>query len=179
MKSMTFAKRAVGVAAAALLSFGAHAANLSVDVGPVVAGDTFSQVIQKSVGAFLDKWSFTVAAPTFAAGSVSNLAIAIPNLSLYNIDNLSAQLYTGANVLVDDLDDNLGSSADYKVGSGLLAPDSYYFTISGNANGNFGGQYVFAVTTLPVPEPESYAMFLAGLGIMGAIAVRRNKAKKG
>lgn len=32
---------------------------------------------------------------------------------------------------------------------------------------------VFGVTTVPVPEPESYAMFLAGLGIMGAMARRR------
>lgn len=31
----------------------------------------------------------------------------------------------------------------------------------------------FNVKTVPVPEPESYAMFLAGLGIMGAMARRR------
>ncbi len=29
--------------------------------------------------------------------------------------------------------------------------------------------------TQPVPEPESYAMFLAGLGLMGAVARRRSK----
>ena len=33
------------------------------------------------------------------------------------------------------------------------------------------------VVQSPVPEPESYAMLLAGLGVMGAIAVRRNKRK--
>ncbi|ARV20251.1 hypothetical protein AEP_03329 [Curvibacter sp. AEP1-3] len=30
-----------------------------------------------------------------------------------------------------------------------------------------------------VPEPETYAMLLAGLGLMGAIARRRNKGQKG
>jgi hypothetical protein len=33
------------------------------------------------------------------------------------------------------------------------------------------------VTITPVPEPETYAMLLAGLGLMGAIARRRNKSK--
>lgn len=31
----------------------------------------------------------------------------------------------------------------------------------------------------PVPEPETYAMLLVGLGVIGSIAVRRNKAKTG
>lgn len=31
------------------------------------------------------------------------------------------------------------------------------------------------VQAAPVPEPESYAMFLAGLGIIGAVAKRRSK----
>jgi PEP-CTERM motif len=33
------------------------------------------------------------------------------------------------------------------------------------------GYYISAVT--PVPEPETYAMMLAGLGLMGTIARRR------
>ncbi|MBK9347843.1 MAG: PEP-CTERM sorting domain-containing protein [Burkholderiales bacterium] len=33
------------------------------------------------------------------------------------------------------------------------------------------------VLLAPVPEPETYAMLLAGLGVMGAVA-RRRKAKQ-
>ena len=36
--------------------------------------------------------------------------------------------------------------------------------------------YVEALNTAPVPEPETYAMLLAGLGVMGALA-RRRKAQ--
>jgi len=32
------------------------------------------------------------------------------------------------------------------------------------------------VSISPVPEPESYAMFLAGLGVIGSIALRRKSA---
>ena len=43
---------------------------------------------------------------------------------------------------------------------------------------NFSGSDLAfkVVLTQPVPEPETYAMFLAGLGIMGAMARRRKQA---
>jgi len=178
MKKISFAKRALCVATLAVASWGAHA-NMIVNIGPIVPGNSFSQVIQQKVGGFIDKWNFTITQPTFSAGSVSNLAITVAPLgNLYNITGLSAQLYTSTNILVENLDTNPASTADFKVGSGLFTPGNYYFSLSGTGNGLFGGQYVFAVTTLPVPEPESYAMLLAGLGVMGAIAVRRKKSKQ-
>jgi len=36
----------------------------------------------------------------------------------------------------------------------------------------------FSFTAVPVPEPETYAMLLAGLGVMGAIARRRRTIKQ-
>jgi hypothetical protein len=40
-----------------------------------------------------------------------------------------------------------------------------------------GGALVFALPS-PVPEPESYAMLLAGMGLMGAIARRRQRRQQ-
>ncbi|WP_138513422.1 PEP-CTERM sorting domain-containing protein [Rhodoferax bucti] len=41
---------------------------------------------------------------------------------------------------------------------------------------NWGGDLAFRMElTTPVPEPETYAMLLAGLGLMGAVARRRRK----
>ena len=41
------------------------------------------------------------------------------------------------------------------------------------------GGYIDDVSVTAVPEPEYYAMLLAGLGLMGTIALRRNKNKAG
>jgi hypothetical protein len=55
--------------------------------------------------------------------------------------------------------------------SGLTAGQTYWIDLKGNlARGSY------AVTLTPVPEPESYAMLLAGLGLMGVVA-RRRKSK--
>ena len=40
------------------------------------------------------------------------------------------------------------------------------------------GKVVFAVNAAPVPEPETYASLLAGLGLLGAISRRRRQQKK-
>lgn len=53
-----------------------------------------------------------------------------------------------------------------------LAPGTYTLVVSGRTladGGAFGGTLSIAA----VPEPETYAMFLAGLGMLGAIARRR------
>jgi hypothetical protein len=157
------------------LASAAQANDISVDLGSVGAPKALSQVISHSIGTFTDKWTFDIPYTLSSGGSVSNLAISLSGWgTLYNIDNLSVQLYGANNALISDLDTNAGSSSQIKVGSGVFpAADNYYFKVSGKADGSFGGQYVFAVNTLPVPEPETYAMLLAGLGILGAAARRR------
>ncbi|MEQ1600479.1 MAG: PEP-CTERM sorting domain-containing protein [Methylophilaceae bacterium] len=163
-------------ALALALSGTAQADNINIDYGVIAVPTTISQIISHNVGTFTDIGTFDIAPPgLYSGGSFSNLQITITGIGdLFNINGLSVQLFNSSNVLIDNLDDNTGSSSEIKVGSGNYAAGlDYYFKVTGNANGSLGGKYVFSVATLPVPEPETYAMLLAGLGLLGAVARRR------
>ncbi|UCV19630.1 FxDxF family PEP-CTERM protein [Ferribacterium limneticum] len=76
----------------------------------------------------------------------------------------------------DDIsDDNYDSHLTRSVSAG-----TYYVAVTGyNLAQDFSGTgdknwpYTLTISAAPVPEPESYAMFLAGLGIIGAVARRK------
>jgi hypothetical protein len=57
---------------------------------------------------------------------------------------------------------------------GPLAAGTYSFTVNGVSTG--GGQFHGQLEVAPVPEPESIAMAMAGLGVMGLLARRRRAA---
>lgn len=71
-------------------------------------------------------------------------------------------------------------AATSATGSFLLGPGTYSIFVGGNDFGNYGGalKYGFNVnlSVAAVPEPETYAMLLVGLGLMGTIARRRSRA---
>lgn len=185
MKTIGYAKTAVAAAIAAV-SFGASA--MTFEIGDVDASFFLTQPVVKAAGtgAFVDYFTFTIVEPSYSFGALTNMVTG-PNF--LNITGMSVQLYAGAigsGILIDDLADNPGSipgshfagAGYYPITVGSTTYYDYYFQVAGNASGTGGGAYVFSATTAPVPEPETYAMLMAGLGVMGAIAVRRKKAKQ-
>lgn len=54
-----------------------------------------------------------------------------------------------------------------------LGAGSYYYSVLGGAVGTVN--YAIASTAAPVPEPETYALLAAGLGIVGFVASRRRR----
>jgi hypothetical protein len=167
MKTKSF----FAAAAIALSSISSFAA--IHNLGTLGSGDTFlsgsdSTNIVVAKGSFADTFNFNVSAMSdvgVSAGVLNFFKFKITDATfsytLFNSSNVA--LGSGTNV------DNAFSLASLNIGS-------YRLAVTGNATGALGGQYNGALTVTPVPEPETVAMLLAGLGLMGSIARRRNKA---
>ena len=76
-------------------------------------------------------------------------------------------------------DDNGGPVyKDNSPGNGFsfenLIAGTYTLRLTGTVNGSRGGSYTgFVSEVSPVPEPSTYALVLAGLGVVGFVARRR------
>jgi hypothetical protein len=61
-------------------------------------------------------------------------------------------------------------------GAWHLEPGTYAVQVRGDVYGSLGGSYAADLAIMPVPEPQSWAMMLAGIGAVGALSRRRKAA---
>jgi hypothetical protein len=117
----------------------------------------------KSSTGFVDIYSFTILTPTEVIVSVKNRPASGHNNN-FNIIGLC--------LTFQSISCPVGNSFDVNLGAG-----TYSFDITGTAIGAQGGKYLEKyrpnVSNLPIPEPATYAMMLAGLGLLGFTAYRR------
>lgn len=141
-------------------------------------------VTHATVGSFTDIFTFSL---TSLSDTISSaVSLFLPELGggdSYDIDNGSLSLWS------DPEGDGAGgadaqlASTTFGETNGILevnsvAAGSYYWAVAGDAVGVNGGAYLFAANTAPVPEPETYAMMLAGLGLLGFVGKRRMKSSR-
>lgn len=161
------------VAAAALVSLasvGALAAD--GDLGGLAPSASFSRTV--APGGFLDNWMFNLATPSIVAASATNVEISFGGFSFGGISDFAAAL-NGVPLQLNSLTStNNGVSVTTQVlaGSTNLPAGNFSLTISGTA-GPGGASYGGNIVATPVPEPETLAMMLAGLGALGFLARRR------
>lgn len=158
-----------------LLSGAALANDISIDAGvlPISPLKPYSHVFIHDANAFTDTIDFVVSAGSLGS-SANPLNLKFAGSDVYNIAGLSYALWGGTSaqnaVFYGQFS---GDNTTFDID---LNPGAYHVLVSGVANGSDGGVYALALVS-GVPEPETLAMMLAGLGLVGVVVRRRNSAK--
>jgi len=138
---------------------------------------------------FSDRFTFTVTGTTgwnldAIISSISRTAdtgLNVTDLSLYNAaaGNTGTGTGAGSGWVASGTSLQTGNIDVWTISANNLMAGNYYLQVSGNVvsdqAASFGGAVSLAA---PVPEPETYGMMLAGLGVVGLMARRRKGAKQ-
>ncbi|HEY1181344.1 MAG TPA: FxDxF family PEP-CTERM protein [Rhodocyclaceae bacterium] len=177
MNCLKVSLKTLSVAVIAATASMSHAA--TTDWGPVAPGTTFSTSLSvPRLGAFEDTYSFSLL--TSAIGDMKrSVTVTLDEFGSpeSGFIGLSYGLYSAVtNTLLSSSYDALSKKYMF---SGISAGD-YYLKVAGDGWRNGSGvdmpKYNALVSiTAAVPEPETYAMFLAGLGLVGTVMRRRSR----
>jgi opacity protein-like surface antigen len=122
-------------------------------------------------GAYSYDWDNTTVVLGFTAAPGASYSIDWDN-SWLNVKGTTSSLASFNPVAAD-----AALATHPQGGNGLTPGAAWSFTVPDSnllfGDGIIGGQIAYSVTS--VPEPETYAMLLAGLGVIGAVARRRTR----
>lgn len=135
-------------------------------------GSTFSDTFTFSVGTGFDS-SSSLTSSYLASAKIKDLAIT--NFSLYKYDPITMTI--GASVAgVNNTSVGAHPTDTWSLTAFGLTSGAYALKVDGAVTGNGGGAFGGDLTIAAVPEPETYGMLLAGLGLVGFMARRRKAA---
>lgn len=151
-------KSIVVASVVALTALSSQAA--TTDWGMHDATETSNFVFPAS-GLFLDKYTFSLTSAASVLNTLNTQNISDGTYGIYAPNNTAVALWS----FVSGLQTHTVS----------LAAGSYVYKVFGDASASAAYTLNSIATVTPVPEPETYAMLLAGLGVIGFVAKRRNK----
>lgn len=174
VKAFLAAAACAGALLAAPASF---AADISHPPTPLVLVDgtgTFgaSFLSGNNTNTFADHYTFSTVGLNFVDTLVGSIAhSALVGLSITGYD-----LYDSAdNLVASGVMQSTGQVDLWTINTGGIPTGSYYVRVEGVIVSDTSASYAGNLNVLLVPEPQTYAMLLAGLGIVAAGARRRAK----
>lgn len=153
--------------ALSLIGSGASGFNFSGATGD------FSSAISPK-GYFYSTYLFTVASSTAeSVVTTLNNASGVANLSeriyAYNGGFLGDAVAGPSIIQAWSSNLSFAGTSISVVSPKALTAGQYVIEVRGTSQGNFGG----SLSVTPVPEPQQYALLIAGLGVIGVLARRR------
>jgi len=159
--------------AAVLCTAAVPAQAVDIDWGTLSAGDSRQQWQYPAPGSFMDTYSFYLGAPQANASSAVALNFSLDTTQVYHISGGSYSLFSKDNVSFGTWSfDGTSGDTSHTV---LLTDGGYYFSVAGVADGTSGGIYGISTAIAPIPEPETYALLLTGLAVLGFASQRRRR----
>jgi hypothetical protein len=175
---MTLNRTAIAVAlaltATATASFAdSYSGSLDLSTGSVHLGR------DDAVASFEDIYSFVLAAPGYLVSSSASTAS--PDAD-HDLDFSSLVIKDSADAIFATFSGNGGNDANeiYWLPSTFMPAGAYSLVISGiNSPGQASYSGNLSISVAAIPEPETYALMLAGLGLVGFMSKRRRPALRG
>jgi hypothetical protein len=141
-----------------------------------------SYTVNHAAGSFNDVFKFNLSTLSDTIASSVGLTLAPFYQTTFTSFGLFADAFgtgTGGSLITSGVISATPSSATLTQNN--VASGNYYFELNGESTGVVGSVYLFSANTSaspnippPIPEPETYALMLVGLGVLGAVAKRRS-----
>jgi hypothetical protein len=150
---------------------GGYNANFGNSFSSIATGSTFSDSYTFTISSGFDS-SASLTSTYLNSSTVHDLQITGYTLTQYDAaTNTYGTSYAGVNTTT-------GTTDTWTLAANGLSSGTYVLAVDGKVIGNAGGSYAgdLAISVSPVPEPATYGMLMAGLGLMGFVARRKTKA---
>jgi hypothetical protein len=181
MKHMKSLIAAAVLASASLGSTAAFAADISSKPQALAIldntasfGDSFLQ--NNLNNTFADKFRFSI---TTVPQDFDAIVTSFTRTAATGLDITGLSLFSNSGALITaGTRESTGAMDIWNLRADSLGLGSYYLQVSGKMVSSTSGSFAGTVVLAPVPEPETYGMMLAGLGVVGFLARRRKAAKQ-
>lgn len=136
-------------------------------------GSTFSDLFTFNVGTGFDS-AASVTSSYLNSSRIKDLSIT--SFSLYKYDPATMSISGNAIAGINNTLPGANPTDAWSLSAAGLSSGAYALRVDGQVMGNGGGSFGGDLTIAAVPEPETYGMLLAGLGLLGFTARRRKAA---